>query len=122
MLRRSGPRTPPVGARVASISAAAAIVVTVVLRMGTSVRCSSGPTCRDAACRGSGRTMAPRWRPPRRRCHLAAVYQRGPNALGEAAAARRIVGILEGHGEVARLAPGTVLDGRPRQEAWVLVP
>jgi hypothetical protein len=56
------------------------------------------------------------------RCHLAEIYQRGLNALGEAATARRMVGILEDHGWVRRLPDGTVLDGAPRREAWELVP
>ena len=63
------------------------------------------------------------WRArPDPRCHLAAVYQRGPNALGEAAKARRIVGLLEEHGWLRRLPPGEELDGKPRKEAWALVP
>jgi hypothetical protein len=56
------------------------------------------------------------------RLHLATIYQRGPHALGDAATARRIVGILEEHGYVRRLPEGTVLDGKPRREAWELVP
>ncbi len=55
-------------------------------------------------------------------CHLAAVYQRGLNALGNAATARRIVGILEEHGWVRRLPAGTELEGAPRRDAWALVP
>jgi hypothetical protein len=55
-------------------------------------------------------------------CYLAAIYQRGLNAVGDAATARRIVGVLEEHGWVRRLEPGTVLDGSPRRDAWELVP
>jgi hypothetical protein len=56
------------------------------------------------------------------RLHLAVIYQRGPHALGDAATARRIVNILEEHGYVRRLPENTILDGKPRHEAWELVP
>lgn len=56
------------------------------------------------------------------RCHLAVIYQSGPNPLRDAATARRVVAILEEHGWVERLSPGAELDGRPRREAWRLVP
>ena len=56
------------------------------------------------------------------RCHLAAIYQRGPAALRDAAAARRTVGILEDHGWLLRLKEGTRVDGVGRREAWDLVP
>jgi hypothetical protein len=56
------------------------------------------------------------------RCHLAAIYQRGPGAVRDAAAARRIVGILENHGWITRLPAGTEVDGAVRKEAWELVP
>jgi Protein of unknown function (DUF3987) len=56
------------------------------------------------------------------RCHLAAIYQTGPGALREAAIARRIVGILEEHGWVRRLSPGTEVGGSARRDAWELVP
>lgn len=59
---------------------------------------------------------------PDPRCYLAAIYQRGLNAISDAATARRIVGVLEEHGWVRRLDPGIVLDGAPRRDAWVLVP
>jgi hypothetical protein len=52
--------------------------------------------------------------------HLAAVYQRGLNALGDAATARRIVGILEDHGWAVRLPAGAEVEGAPRREAWTL--
>ncbi|GGC58165.1 hypothetical protein GCM10011504_40530 [Siccirubricoccus deserti] len=52
--------------------------------------------------------------------HLAAVYQRGLNALGDAATARRIVGILEDHGWAVRLPSGAEVEGAPRREAWTL--
>ena len=56
------------------------------------------------------------------RCYLAVIYQRGLNAVRDAATARRIVGALEEHGWVRRLPAGTVLDGSPRRDAWELVP
>ncbi len=63
------------------------------------------------------------WRArPDPRCHLAAIYQRGLNALGDAATARRIAGLLEDHGWIVPLPAGTVIDGTARQEAWELVP
>ena len=58
---------------------------------------------------------------PDPRCHLAAIYQRGLNAIGDAETARRIVFVLEDHGWVRRLPAGAVLDGSPRKEAWGLV-
>ena len=59
---------------------------------------------------------------PDRRCHLAGIYQRGLNAISDAATARRIVAILEDHGWVNRLPMGVELDGVPRKDAWELVP
>jgi hypothetical protein len=56
------------------------------------------------------------------KCHLAAVYQRGPGALRDAATARRIVSILESHGWIIRLPEGTQVEGVTRREAWELVP
>jgi Protein of unknown function (DUF3987) len=55
-------------------------------------------------------------------CHLAAIYQTGPNAVRDAATARRIVGVLEEHGWIHRLPIGAVLDEKPRRDAWELVP
>jgi hypothetical protein len=54
--------------------------------------------------------------------YLAAIYQRGPNALRDAATARRIVRILEEHVWIIRLPKGTVVDGTPRNDVWELVP
>jgi hypothetical protein len=59
---------------------------------------------------------------PDPQCHLAAIYQRGLNAIGDAATARQIVGILEEHGWVRRLPAGITLDDKPRREAWELLP
>jgi hypothetical protein len=58
---------------------------------------------------------------PDPRCYLAAIYQRGPNAISDAATARRIVELLEEHGWVRRLRGRTMLDGAPRRDAWALV-
>jgi hypothetical protein len=59
---------------------------------------------------------------PDPQCHLAAIYQTGPNALRDAVTARRIVTILEENGWVCRLPAGTVVDGAARRDAWELVP
>lgn len=56
------------------------------------------------------------------RLHLATIYQRGLNAIGDATTARRIVDILAEHGHVRRLPDGTEVDGKPRRDAWELVP
>jgi hypothetical protein len=56
------------------------------------------------------------------KCYLAAIYQRGPNTISDAATARRTVGLLEEHGWVRRLERDIVLDGSPRRDAWELVP
>jgi hypothetical protein len=54
--------------------------------------------------------------------HLAAIYQRGPNALRDAATARRVMRLLEEHGYAEPLPPATEVDGAPRKEAWELSP
>lgn len=54
--------------------------------------------------------------------HLSEIYQRGPGALRDSAAAKRIVAILEDHGWITRLPPGVMLDGSPRRDAWELAP
>lgn len=56
------------------------------------------------------------------KCHLAMIYQRSLNAIGDAATARRIMGILEEHGWIRRLRRGETVDGARREEAWELVP
>jgi hypothetical protein len=56
------------------------------------------------------------------RFHLAQIYQRSLNAIGNKATAQRIVGILEDHGWVRRLPEGTEFDGVRRKDAWALVP
>lgn len=59
---------------------------------------------------------------PDPRCHLSAIYQFGPYGFRDAETARAAVAILEEHGHVTRLGPRTVLDGKPRKDAWELVP
>ena len=54
-------------------------------------------------------------------CHLAQIYQRGPNAIRDAATAQRLVAVLEDHGWVRRQKAGTEVDGARRRDAWVLV-
>ncbi len=81
----------------------------------------------DAATVNPDLTLAARlltwWQArPNPRLHLAAIYQRGLNAIGDAATARRIVTVLQEHGYVSRLPEGTKLDGSPRRDAWELVP
>ena len=56
------------------------------------------------------------------RCHLAEIYQRGPNGVRDARTARRIAEVLVEHGHIIALAPGIELDGAPKREAWELVP
>jgi hypothetical protein len=55
------------------------------------------------------------------RCHARDIYQFGPNAMRDAATTNRIMGILERHGWVKRLPPGTVLEGAARREAWEMI-
>lgn len=57
---------------------------------------------------------------PDPKVHLAAIYQRGLNALGDAATARRVVAILEDHGWITRLPPGAQIEGAPRRDGWEL--
>lgn len=54
--------------------------------------------------------------------YLAKLYQFGPNGLREASKARAAVKILEDHGWIERLPAGIELDGKPRKEAWRLLP
>jgi len=49
------------------------------------------------------------------------LYQRGPAAIREAAAARKVVGILEDHGWLVRIAEGAVVASVRRREAWRVV-
>ncbi|MDX5930508.1 YfjI family protein [Acidiphilium acidophilum] len=59
---------------------------------------------------------------PDPRCYLLEIYQRGPNAIREAATAKRIVEILEERGWIERLPAGTQIDGATRRDAWELTP
>jgi hypothetical protein len=56
------------------------------------------------------------------RIHLATVYQRGLNAIGDAAKARLLMEILVEHGHAWKLRPGEVVDDVPRRDAWELIP
>jgi hypothetical protein len=81
----------------------------------------------DTACIGSDLLLAQRlleWWQDRGdpRCYLLEIYQRGPNAIREAATAKRIVEILEERGWIERLPPGTQIDGATRRDAWELTP
>jgi hypothetical protein len=53
--------------------------------------------------------------------HLAEIYQFGPRAIRDKETALRIVRILEDHGAVRRLKPGTEVDGHRRRDAWEVV-
>jgi hypothetical protein len=59
------------------------------------------------------------WREPS--VSLPDIYQRGLNAIGDQATARRLVGILEGHGWLIRIQDGAVVGGVRRREAWRIV-
>jgi Protein of unknown function (DUF3987) len=52
---------------------------------------------------------------------LADFYQRGPGAIRDAAAARKVVAILEDHGWLVRIAEGAVVAGVRRRDAWRIV-
>lgn len=54
--------------------------------------------------------------------HLATIYQRGPSDLRNAKAARAAAQTLEDHGWLERLSPGIEVEGKPRKEAWRLIP
>jgi Protein of unknown function (DUF3987) len=49
------------------------------------------------------------------------LYQRGPAAIREAAAARKVVGVLEDHGWLIRIVEGAMIAGTYRREAWRIV-
>ncbi len=50
---------------------------------------------------------------------LVAIYQKGPNSIRDAAAAKRAVGVLESHDWLTRLeGGGHRVAGRPVKEAW----
>jgi len=52
---------------------------------------------------------------------LVEIYQRGPNAIRDARAAREAVAILEEHGWLLRAEGGAVVKGTFRREAWRVV-
>jgi hypothetical protein len=52
---------------------------------------------------------------------LPALYQLGPGPIREASTARKIVGILEDHGWLVRIAEGAMVAGIRRREAWRIV-
>jgi hypothetical protein len=49
------------------------------------------------------------------------IYQRGPNAIRDQAAARRMVGILEEHGWLSKIPGGAVVGEQHRRDAWKIV-
>jgi hypothetical protein len=49
------------------------------------------------------------------------IYQRGLNAIGDQATARRLVNILEEHKCLVRLSEGATIAGVPRREVWRIV-
>jgi hypothetical protein len=49
------------------------------------------------------------------------IYQLGPNSIREAAAARRVVEVLESHGYLEQIPGGAVVDGKFRRDAWRIV-
>lgn len=49
------------------------------------------------------------------------VVRSGPNSLRETATVRKLMGVLENHGWLARLDAGTVIDGQARQIAYRIV-
>jgi hypothetical protein len=52
---------------------------------------------------------------------LSDLYQRGPAAIRDAAAARRSVTILEDHGWLVRIPQGAEITGTRRRDAWRIV-
>lgn len=52
---------------------------------------------------------------------LVDIYQRGLNAIGDAATARRLAKILEAHGWFLPVKGGMEIDGHPRREVWKVV-
>jgi len=49
------------------------------------------------------------------------VMNKGPNALRESPKAKAAIAILEAHGWLVRLEPGTIVRGSSRKEAWRVV-
>jgi Protein of unknown function (DUF3987) len=65
------------------------------------------------------RWLFTQWREPN--ISLPDIYQRGLNAIGDQATARRMVAILEEHGRLVRLPKGAMVAGQRRREAWHIV-
>ena len=61
------------------------------------------------------------WQWPEDAISLPDIYQRGLNAIGDQATARRMVGILADHGWLAPIDGGAVIAGQRRREAWMIV-
>jgi hypothetical protein len=49
------------------------------------------------------------------------IYQRGINAIGDQATARKVVALLEGHGWLERIQGGDAVAGVIRRDAWRIV-
>ncbi len=49
------------------------------------------------------------------------IVQRGPNAIREGSTARKLVGVLEGHGWLVKISGGATVAGQRRREAWRIV-
>jgi Protein of unknown function (DUF3987) len=52
---------------------------------------------------------------------LVDIYQFGPNPIGDAATARKMVGLLEEHGWLIRVQGGAVVNNVPRRECWRII-
>ena len=52
---------------------------------------------------------------------LKVIYQFGPNAIREAATARKAVAVLEEHGWLEKAPPGTKVAGAAVREAWRVI-
>jgi len=52
---------------------------------------------------------------------LPTIYQKSLNAIRDKATAMRLVGILEDHGWLVRVAGGACVEGQHRQDAWLIV-
>jgi Protein of unknown function (DUF3987) len=59
------------------------------------------------------------WREPS--VSLPDIYQRGLNAIGDQATARRLVTILEEHKRLVRIPGGATIGGQRRHDAWRIV-
>jgi hypothetical protein len=59
------------------------------------------------------------WREPN--ISLPDVYQRGLNAIGDQATARRLVTVLEEHGWLVKIPEGATVAGQRRRDAWRIV-